>query len=69
MKRNGQLRGSEDGKEGKKEGVVVRRLRSREDEKERASSKREREKERERDEGQGGKGRYGPGTDHTRPGY
>jgi hypothetical protein len=66
MKRNGQLRGSEDGKEGKKE-RVVRRLRSREDEKERASSKRE--QEREREEGQGGKGRYRPGTHHTRPGY
>jgi len=60
MKRNGQLRGSEDGKEGKKEGVE-RRLRSREDEEARASSKRERERDKE------GKGRYRPGTDQTRP--
>ncbi len=57
------MTGSEDGKEGKKEGVE-RRLRSREDEEARASSKREEERERER---QGGKARYRPGTDQTRP--
>jgi hypothetical protein len=67
MKRKGQLRGSKDGKERKKEGVE-RRLRSREDEEERASSEREEERERER-EREGGKGRYRPGTDQTRPGY
>jgi hypothetical protein len=48
MKRKGQLRGSKDGKERKKEGVE-RRLRSREDEEERASSEREEERERERE--------------------